>query len=131
MTPATNPSPPPNSPPRPIRWVGGVIRPRGFRHNGKPMHLAVWITRGGMLLDVAVVSSQGPALLRRMLDEQLQRRDTNERPTNITVWPSVKAAFRDMSFPVVETRKDEFLRVVVEDQCDCGHLPSAAPVRAG
>ncbi len=33
--------------------------------------------------------------------------------------------------PVVETRKDEFLKVVVEDQCDFGHLPHDAPVRAG
>lgn len=130
MTSATDTTPP-LAPPAPIRWVGAVIRPRGFRHNGKPMHLAVWMTSGGTLLDVAVVSGKGPTLLRRMLDEQLQRRDTSERPSKITVWPSVKASFRDMSFPVVETRKDEFLKVVVEDQCSFGHLPHDAPVRAG
>lgn len=121
----------PSPPPKPVRWVGGIIRPRGFRHNGKPMHLAAWMTSCGRLLDVAVVSGKGPAVLRRMLDEQLQRRDTSERPSKITVWPSVKAAFRDVSFPVVETNKDEFLKVVVEDHCDFGHLPHDAPVRAG
>lgn len=130
MTSATEPPAPP-APPNSIRWVGGIVRPRGFQHNGKPMHLAVWMTSGGMLLDVAVVSGEGPALLRRMFDEQLQRRDTGERPSKITVWPSVKAAFQDVSFPAVEANKDEFLRIVVEDQCDFGHLPHAAPVRAG
>lgn len=95
------------------------------------MQLAVWMTSAGTLLDIAVVSGKGPALLRRMLDEQLQQRGTRERPSKITVWPSVKAAFRDVSFPVVETSKDELLKVVVDDQCDCGHLPHAAPVRAG
>mgnify|MGYP000238488656 CR=1 FL=1 len=86
---------------------------------------------GGMLVDTAIVSARGPALLRRMLDAQLLHVEGHKRPTRVTVWPSVEKAFRDLSFPQVEVRKDEFLEVVVEDQCSFGHLPHGVPVRAG
>ena len=122
----------PTSPaPHPIRWVGGIIRPRGFRREGKPLRLAVWMAPVGTLLDVAIVSARGPAVLRQMLDAQLLRADAHARPSKITVWPSVEKAFRDLSFPEVEVRKDAFLKVVVEDQCSFGHLPHGARVCAG
>ena len=50
--------------------------PLGRRHHstsgvpahGKPLRLTAWMTHGGMLVDAAIVSARGPALLRRMLD---------------------------------------------------------------
>jgi len=115
--------------PSPVRWVGGIVNPRGFRQGGKPMRLAVWMTSGGTLVDTAIVTGHGPTVLRRMLDEQLARVEADRRPSHVRVWPSVKAAFRDLSFPTVEVEKDLFLKVVVEDQCSFGHLPHDAPVR--
>ena len=85
----------------------------------------------GTILDVAVVSANGPALLRQMLDTQLRRADGARRPSRVAVWPSVETAFRDLAFPEVRVEKDEFLKVVVEDQCCFGNLPHGVPVRAG
>ena len=95
------------------------------------MRLAVWMESGGSLLDVAIVGAKGPALLRKMFETQLLRVGASKRPTRVTVWPSVKKAFADLAFPTLEVRKDEFLRVVVEDQCSFGHLPGGLPVRTG
>jgi hypothetical protein len=124
-------SSPPRSSERSVRWVGGIIRPQGFKHEAKPLRLAVWMTSGGTLLDAAIVSARGPALLRQMLDAQLLRAKADARPGRVTVWPSAAKPFRELAFPRVEVRKDEFLKVVVEDQCSFGHLPEGLPVRAG
>lgn len=94
------------------------------------MRLAAWMTSGGTLIDAAIVVRNGPAVLRAMLDEQLLVTETARRPAEIVVWPGTKSAFRDVSFPSVIVRRDEFLRVVVEDLCDFGQLPHGAPARA-
>ncbi len=95
------------------------------------MRLAVWMTSSGRLLDVAIVERHGPFLLRVMLDEQLMLAKEQERPCEVVVWPSVAAAFRTMRFPAVIVEKAMFLKTVVEDQCDFGHLPHGVPARAG
>ena len=115
---------------RPVRWVGGVLRPYGFKHAGKPMRLAAWMTSAGTLIDAAIVVRNGPTVLRAMLDEQLLIAEASRRPSEVVVWPGTKSAFRDLSFPSVTVRRDEFLRTVVEDLCDFGQLPHGAPARA-
>ncbi len=94
------------------------------------MRLAVWMTSAGTLIDAAIVVRNGPAVLRAMLDEQLLIADASGRPSDVVVWPGTKSAFRDLSFPAVTVRRDEFLRTVVEDLCDFGQLPHGSPARA-
>ncbi len=114
-----------------VAWVGGIVHLRGFRHAGRPMRIAAWMTSSGTLLDAAIVDRNGPTLLRTMLDELTFIAPSGERPTELLVWPAVKSAFKELEFPRVEVLKDEFLRIVVDDHADAGHLPHGLPVRAG
>lgn len=111
------------------RWIGGVVRPRGFVHDGKPMRLAVWITHDGTLIDACIVRGHGPTLLRDLLDEVLALAPPEERATELVVWPAVAKAFADLEFPQVEVRRDEFLRIVVEDLADAGQVPQGLRTR--
>lgn len=113
------------------RWIGGVVRPRGFRHQGKPMRVAAWIDSGGSLLAAAIVEGHGPTVLRQLLDELLITVDDEQRPRGLTVWPSAGASFSNLEYPVVSLERDRFLTVVIEDEADDGQIPGYLPVRAG
>jgi hypothetical protein len=114
---------------RSIRWIGGVIRPRGILHRGKPMRVAAWIDPSGSLVGAAIVEGHGPTVLRELLDEQLLRTEAAQRPNELVVWPSVRAAFHGLEFPTVIVEQDGFLSVVVEDLADFGRIPGDLPVR--
>ena len=111
-----------------IRWIGGVVRPRGCKHRGKPMRLAAWIDSAGSVLGAAIVEGHGPTVLREMLDELLVTVADERRPQRLTVWPSVHAAFSDLEYPTVIVERDDFLTVVIEDEADFGHR---LPTRTG
>ncbi|PRQ04185.1 hypothetical protein ENSA5_10230 [Enhygromyxa salina] len=117
--------------PRAIQWIGGVVRPRGFRHRGKPMRVAVWIDRAGSIVSAAIVEGHGPSVLRELLEEQLAQTEAAKRPSELVVWPNVRAAFRGLEYPAVVVEHDAFLTVVVEDQADFGRIPGTLPVRVG
>lgn len=104
----------------PVRWIGGVVQPRGLRRDGKPLRVAAWITSGGVVLEAADVDGHGPTVLREMLNELLATTTEDKRPGRITVWPSVRAAFRDIEYPHVVVERDRFLTVVIEDDADAG-----------
>jgi hypothetical protein len=116
---------------RSIRWIGGVIRPRGLQHRGKPMRVAAWIDQSGSLVGAAIVEGHGPTVLRELLDEQLLRTEAARRPNELVVWPSVRAAVRGLEYPTVTVEHDGFLSVVVEDLADFGQIPGGLPVRVG
>ena len=88
------------------------------------------MTSAGSPIDAAIVVRNCPTMLRTMLDEQLLIADASRRPVEVVVWPSTKAAFRELVFPAVPVRRDEFLRTVVEDLCNFGRLPHGVPVWA-
>lgn len=113
-----------------IRWIGGVVRVPGLSHAGKPMRVAAWITRAGQVLGAAIVEGHGPSLLREMLAELLARTDAQHRPSKVVVWPSVRAAFRDMEFPPVTVDKEMFLSVVIGDHADVGFRALPLTVRS-
>ncbi|PRP94593.1 hypothetical protein [Enhygromyxa salina] len=132
QTTATKPSlTTPSSHARATRWTGGVIRPRGLRHRGKPMRVAAWIDRSGSIVAAAIVEGHGPTVLRELLEEQLSRTEAPQRPGEVVVWPSVRAAFRGLEYPAVIVEHDSFLTVVIEDHVDFGKIPGALPVRVG
>jgi hypothetical protein len=116
---------------RSIRWIGGVIRPRGLLHRGKPMRVAAWIDQSGSLVGAAIVEGHGPTVLRELLDEQLLQTEPDQRPNELVVWPSVRAAFHGLEYPTVSFERDRFLTVVVEDLADFGQIPAGLRVRVG
>lgn len=120
----TTPARPPT-----IRWIGGVLRPYRCKHRGKPMRVAAWITRSGSLLSAAIVEGHGPTVLRELLTELLASTSEAARPSELVVWPNVRAAFADLEYPPVVVEHDIFLTVVIEDHHDAGHIPWQLQVR--
>lgn len=118
-------------PAAPTRWIGGVVRPRGCKHCGKPMRVAAWIDSAGSLLAAAIVEGHGPTVLRELLDQRLAEIDDERRPATLTVRPSERTAFSDLEYPAVTIARDDFLIVVIEDQADFGWIPGRLPVRTG
>jgi hypothetical protein len=118
-----------NSRERAIRWIGGVVRPHGLKHRGKPMRVAAWIDSSGSVVAAAIVDGHGPTVLRELFEERLAQTESGKRPGELVVWPSVRAAFRGLEYPAVLVERDTFLTVVIEDQADCGWIPGGLPVR--
>ena len=121
----------PVTPTRQIRWIGGVLRPHHCTYRGKPVRVAAWITSCGSLIGAAIVDGHGPTVLRELLTELLAEAPADKRPTQLTVWPSVRAAFRQVEYPPVHVERDEFLSVVIDDEVDAGQIPGRLPVRSG
>lgn len=113
------------------RWIGGIVPVRGFRHLGKPMRVAAWITPVGIEIAAAIVEGHGPTVLRALLDDALRKTAPSGRPSRLVVWPVAQAAFRDLKGLPVDVHRDEFLKVVVEDGADAGQIPGDLPVRCG
>lgn len=114
-----------------VTWIGGISNVSGFLHAGKRLRVAAWITASGHLLTAAIVEAKGPAVLRQLFSELMERLPSEELPTRVVVWPTARAAFRDVVYPPVTVEKNEFLRVVVEDQADAGMIPGNLEVRRG
>lgn len=114
-----------------MTWIGGVSNVSGLLHAGKRLRVAAWITASGHLLRAAIVEAKGPAVLRQLFDELMEGLSSEELPTRLIVWPTARAAFRDVVYPPVTVEKNEFLRVVVEDQADAGRIPGNLEVRRG
>lgn len=131
---ATNviPFPRPTSLTKPsARWIGGIVRVRGFHRDGKPLRVAAWITRSGDVLDAVIVEGHGPSVLRELFCELLARAGAHRGPAEVVVWPSARAAFRDLQYPEIRVERDLFLSVVIEDQADAGFIPGRLAVRRG
>jgi hypothetical protein len=112
-------------------WIGGVCGLHGFKHAGKPMRVAAWMTSSGNVLGAAIVEAKGPAVLRQLFDELMESKASEELPARVIVWPSARAAFRDVVHPPVTVERNEFLRVVIEDQASFGRYPGELEVRRG
>jgi hypothetical protein len=117
--------------PQQVRWIGGVLRPRGCTYRGKPLRVAAWITSCGSLVGAAIVDGHGPTVLRELLTDLLTQAPEDRRPTQLVVWPSVRAAFRRFEYPPVSVEQDQFLSVVIGDEVDCGYIPGRLSVRSG
>lgn len=115
----------------PTHWIGGVVRPRGCTHRGKPMRVAAWIDSAGTILSAAIVEGHGPTVLRELLDALLVEVGDQRRPQTLTVWPSERAAFSGLEYPVVTVERDTFLSLVIEDEADFGRIPGRLPTRSG
>lgn len=129
--PATDSGPEPALTPQPLRWIGGVVRPRRLRRKGKPMRVAAWMTDSGNILGAAIVEGHGPTVLRQLLDELLLVAPADRRPDRLVVWPSVRGAFGTLAFPQASFDRDRFLKIVIEDQVSFGFIPGRLPVRRG
>lgn len=114
-----------------IRWIGGIVRPHGCKHGGKPMRVAAWITSAGSLLGAAIVEGHGPTVLAALLTELLASTNADERPNELVVWPSARAAFAGLEYPPVVVERNNFLTVVIDDEVEFGHIPGRLSVRKG
>lgn len=103
---------------KPIVLTGGVVRPYAMKHQGKPMRVAAWIALGGSRIGAAVVEGHGPSALHALFERVLERVPEAERPDEIVVWPAAAKPFRGLQFPRLTERRDEFLKIVVDDWID-------------
>ena len=93
------------------------------------MRVAAWMTEELSLACAAIVEGNGNAVLRMLLDEELERLEPELRPTELVVWPSARSAVRGCGLPVT-VDKDEFVRVILDDMSCAGTLRRQIPVRA-
>ena len=107
-----------------VRVFGGLV------HQGKPLRVAAWMTEDLRLASAAIVEGNGNALLRVLLDEQLERLPIDLRPTELIVWPSAAPAVRGMVGMPVTVEKDCFVKVILDDMVCAGTLRRQIPVRA-
>ena len=122
----------PNTPsgtPSPTTWSGDVVRVRGFSHQGKPMRVAAWVDPWRRVLAAAIVDGNGPAVLRRLLDDLLA--EGPKTPGTVQVPPTARGRFQDLEGPAVQVEKDAAVGVMIEDQACAGLLPRGLPVVRG
>ena len=93
------------------------------------MQVAGWISSRGDVLDAAIVEAKGPVVLRQMLDALMKSQPAHELPTRLVVWPTARAAFRDLIYPPVTVERNLFLKIVFEDRADAGFFPGDLEVR--